>query len=201
MKNTEFISLSPYHRKEKILDVAAKIFAEKGYDAVTTLELAQGVGCSESTLLQIFHTKSKIYDALFEEWQQQVPKIAHLKIVDGSAFKTLQHYFNKQINGIPVSSREMRPHLEAALYSRLTGNSKEKMYSVLRHIPDFVQYTIQPIIEMGQQQGEFVDGNPGQLAFLYYSILWGLKYASNIFPQYNVLSFKDFEYIFKKQRN
>ena len=199
MKHVEFISLSPYHRREKILDGAARIFAQKGYDAVTTLELSEAVECSESSILQIFHTKTRIYDALFEEWKQAVQKAGKIKIIGGSAYKTLQNYFNKQTTGIPLNNRETRPFLEEAVYSRLTDNARAHMYSVLQAVPDFVTSTLQPVIELGQKQGEIIEGNPEQLAFLLYSLLWGAKSLAPLYPRYARVTFKDIEYIFLKR--
>ena len=49
--------------EQKILDSALKLFAEKGYDASTTITLAEESGYSEMTLFRIFKTKKNLFDS------------------------------------------------------------------------------------------------------------------------------------------
>lgn len=42
--------------KQKILDAALKIFAEKGYKGATTMSIAEEAGFSEKTLFRKFKT-------------------------------------------------------------------------------------------------------------------------------------------------
>ena len=51
-------------RKEEILDVAAGLFAEHGYEAVSLLEIARTVGLSKTTLYHYFESKDEILGTL-----------------------------------------------------------------------------------------------------------------------------------------
>lgn len=50
-----------------ILRVAEDLFAEKGYTAVSTREIAQKAGITEMTLFRKFHTKRELFRRILEE--------------------------------------------------------------------------------------------------------------------------------------
>lgn len=53
-------------RKKEILDAAAILFAEKGYDNTSTSDLLEAVGIAKGTLYHHFKSKEAIMDALTE---------------------------------------------------------------------------------------------------------------------------------------
>lgn len=58
---------TPEHRtprKDEILEEAARLFAERGYEAVSLLEIAQAVGLSKTTLYHYFASKDEILGTL-----------------------------------------------------------------------------------------------------------------------------------------
>lgn len=58
---------NPEHRtprKDEILEQAAHLFAERGYEAVSLLEIAQAVGLSKTTLYHYFDSKDEILGTL-----------------------------------------------------------------------------------------------------------------------------------------
>ena len=54
------ITLHRTPRKEEILDVAAAMFAEHGFDAVSLTDIADAVGLSKATLYHYFPRKEEI---------------------------------------------------------------------------------------------------------------------------------------------
>ncbi|MBN1937651.1 MAG: TetR/AcrR family transcriptional regulator [Anaerolineae bacterium] len=59
-------------RKREILDAAARIFAEKGYDAATTREIAEAADLAEGTLYNYYGGKREILLAILDETQAVV---------------------------------------------------------------------------------------------------------------------------------
>lgn len=53
--------LDPRHRREQILDVARRHFAERHYDAVSTAELAADAGVNRGLVYHYFGTKRELY--------------------------------------------------------------------------------------------------------------------------------------------
>lgn len=50
--------------RQRILDEAAKLFAEKGYETSSLSELASAMGVSKAAVYHYFETKQQIYDAI-----------------------------------------------------------------------------------------------------------------------------------------
>ena len=191
--------MDTYHRRERILDVAADLFAEHGYDSVTTLELAEAVGCSESSLFKLFPTKEQIYEALFREWVTAVQEMPTIPIEDNSAIKTLRKFFNYYRTRNVSLHRNMRPRLESAIYNRRTGDYLPKIHAILSKQPDMVTTCLAPIVEFGQKNGEIRAGDPVVLATLFWDILWGE--ATLTYDERYQIQFQAFQYIFlPKQR-
>ena len=53
-------------RKNEILDVAGKLFGEKGYDATSTNDILKEIGIAKGTLYYHFKSKEDILDAMIE---------------------------------------------------------------------------------------------------------------------------------------
>ena len=53
--------------REKILDTAIQLFAEKGFNGTTTKEIAEAAGVNESLIFRHFSTKRELYGAIIEK--------------------------------------------------------------------------------------------------------------------------------------
>lgn len=102
-------------RRELILSKACHLFYQYGYDAVTTKQLAQEVGCSEGLLFRHFALKNDIYLAPMKEWEDSVTQPVELPIVDSSALKTLEKmYQDAVVNRSWNKNAKIRKNLEVA---------------------------------------------------------------------------------------
>lgn len=160
------------------MDISADLFAEYGYDFVTTIQIAEAVGCSETSIFKLFPKKDQIYEALFSEWELTVQGVPEIPIVDGSALKTLRQFFNRYRTRSVSLHKNMRPRLESAVYSRRTNNYPQRIHGVLRNQPDIVASVLAPIFAYGQKRGEIRPGDPNVLASVFWSVLWGEAYLS-----------------------
>jgi TetR/AcrR family transcriptional regulator len=55
-------------RRAQILEVAAGLFAQRGFAGTTTRQIAAAVGTSETVLFRHFPTKDSLYAAILERW-------------------------------------------------------------------------------------------------------------------------------------
>jgi len=76
-------------RKLKILDAAAKVFAEKGFQEATVSEIANAAGTSEATIYDYFATKEGLLFSIPIGPVQQLRETAefHLKLIKGAVNK------------------------------------------------------------------------------------------------------------------
>lgn len=59
-------------RKNEILDVAAELFATKGYDAATISDIIEKVGVARGTMYYHFKSKESVMDALIERTSREL---------------------------------------------------------------------------------------------------------------------------------
>lgn len=64
-------------RREEILDVADKLFGEKGFEGASTNDILNEVGIARGTLYYHFKSKEDILEALVERYQQMI--VCHAK--------------------------------------------------------------------------------------------------------------------------
>lgn len=176
-------------RKEQILNVTCDLFSKYGYDAVTTKQLSEAVGCSEALIFKHFPSKEAIYSELMEEWEKGMKDPVELELVDDSPIKTLEKMYveiiiTKEWN----KNRYTRPHLESAIISRTGLNSEH--YRILGKSPDVVTQTIMPLVIEGQKKGEIREGDPLEIAHLFWIIVTGSMILNQNYPgRYPKLSF------------
>ena len=53
--------------RQKVLDAARTLFAERGYDAATIRDIAKGAGMSTGAVFANFQDKAELFEAVFSE--------------------------------------------------------------------------------------------------------------------------------------
>lgn len=59
-------------RKNEILDVAGRLFAQKGYDSTSTNDILEEIGIARGTLYYHFKSKEDILDAMIDRMMRQM---------------------------------------------------------------------------------------------------------------------------------
>lgn len=95
------MSRKPTKTKQKILDVACGLFAEKGYRDVTIQEVCQNADANIASINYYFGSKLKLYQAVWDE----VHKIAGFKHFDpgkcpSDPDKAVEYYVNARVSAI-----------------------------------------------------------------------------------------------------
>ncbi len=100
-------------RYNQILDIAAKLFSEKGFERTTTNEIATRAGMSVGSLYQYFRNKEAIVAALMESYLE-------------SAREFTDSFLTQDVQNLPVPDAVdrildpyVRHHTENAAFSRL----------------------------------------------------------------------------------
>ena len=77
--------------KEKIMDVALRMFSERGYEAVSIRDICGEVGIKESTLYYHFKNKKDILDSLIEKFKKHIKGLlSHIDEMDVDSSKKLK---------------------------------------------------------------------------------------------------------------
>ncbi|MGO3602729.1 MAG: TetR/AcrR family transcriptional regulator [Enterococcus malodoratus] len=165
------VSKDPTVRKNEILDVAGRLFAEKGFDQTSTGEIITQAGIARGTLYYHFKSKEEIMDALVERttsllfdaakkvaddhsipvYQRFVQTVLALRL-DTSKDDTMMDYVHKPQNAL------MHQKIQTALVREITP-------------------VLASIVEDGIQQGIF------QTDYPYESVELVVVYASAAFDE------------------
>lgn len=78
-------------RKNEILDVAGRLFGEKGYDATSTNDILKEIGIARGTLYYHFKSKEEILDAMIDRMTEQILEKAK-SIVKQTEIPVLQRF-------------------------------------------------------------------------------------------------------------
>src|ERR1051326_8086157 len=61
------VRMSAEDRRQQILDVAIRLFSQKGFRGTTTKEIALAAGVNEAIIYRHFATKSELYSAIMDQ--------------------------------------------------------------------------------------------------------------------------------------
>jgi AcrR family transcriptional regulator len=86
-------------RFDEILDAAAALFAESGYDSVTTDEIAARANTSVGGLYRFFPDKLAIFHALLDRYLNQLRELSTALHTDVAMQLPLDTYINQLVDG------------------------------------------------------------------------------------------------------
>lgn len=173
--------MSAENRREHILSVSCDLFSKYGYDSVTTKQLAESLNCSEALIFKHFRSKEDIYLELMNEWKRGIGDPVELSIIDDSPVKTLEKlYIEIAVTREWNKNRHTRPHIESAVLSRTAFNREH--YKILGESPDVVIQTVMPLIMEGQKKGEIKQGDPLEIAHMFWIVVTGSMILNRNYP-------------------
>ena len=160
--------MKPETRKEEIIRVAAKLFKEKGYSAVTMRDLAKAMGIKAASLYNHINSKQDILNTIIISLAEQFTN--GMKVILKSNSNSIQKL--KQI---------------IALHVEIAGQNTDGMASLNNdwmHLEDQLNYYLdlrlnyednfRSIIKSGMRNNELMNANPDVMLFSILSTLRSL---------------------------
>lgn len=135
--------------RERIADIARRLFREKGYDAVSMDEVARTAGVGTGTLYRHFPTKEALYDAALQAWAETVAAAAGDALaVDGPARDRLLAWFDAYVE-------LLTRHKGAAwLITSALGDAQSPLAAKCRTYLEATQRVIDALSAEGALRGE-----------------------------------------------
>ncbi len=155
----------PKSRRDRIMEVALRMFAVKGFQNTTIAEISKEAGVSEATIYEYFGTKEDLLFAIPEkisnETNEQVERVLpYIQGVEGRMRAILRQY---------VQLYQSNPHYSALVLLQLMSNKRFRQTGAHAAIRKSARYLLDCIRE-GIKDGTFKrDSN----AYLIRSILLG----------------------------
>jgi len=146
---------------ERIAGVAARLFAKKGYDAVSIREIAEAAGVTKPAIYYYYEGKKDLYDNLvikgFERLHQSVKEaVKDEDEADKKLLAAINAHFRFCLENIDTMKFIYLCILESTEHTSLSGQSFRIMEDI--------------IIE-AQGQGKFLKGNPRDLSMALMGII------------------------------
>lgn len=92
--------------RERILDAALELFAQKGYEAVTVSEIAQAVGIKAPSLYKHFAGKQQVFDCVVQRMQQRYAAFAAAQGLEGDdPVRAAQGYLEADLASLCAAGR------------------------------------------------------------------------------------------------
>lgn len=139
-------------RKKEILDAAAILFAEKGFDNTSVIDIMNAVGIAKGTLYHHFKSKEDIMDALIKRQTNYIisaaKKIAEDKSIPVEERITRTTLALRIENKAQTQGREIIEHLHKPQNALMHQKTKQIIF---KHIPPIMA----DILKDGIKQGLF----------------------------------------------
>jgi len=156
--NTNSQVEQPKPRKEEILDVATRLFAERGYEGTSMNDVAELVGMRKASLFYHFATKEALYEAVLDRLVRRLATpLGAVYAGEGSYAERLDRAADAVTAALGAWPFTARLLLREAMNwgPGARGALADKAVDVLEAAASFVR--------AGQDSGEFVDGDAKHL--------------------------------------
>ncbi len=165
-------------RREDILDAALYLFSLYGYKAVSMNDISKCANCSRTLVYHYYCTKENIFHALMDNIRESIYKITYSLDFELNAKETLLNLIDKLLKSLD-SSTKSSAILRLLLNLHLQGEEmpkppKMKMDMPLKERP--LHCIIKYLIEKGQKEGDFYDGDAKEYMIILLSLIEGLSY-------------------------
>jgi AcrR family transcriptional regulator len=139
-------------RREEVLRLSAKMFSERGYEAVSVRDIAEAVGLTMPSLYRYIGNKSQLLQDLAvdlaDEWVFRLEEAVH---VPGSAEDKLRAYLRAAL-GVVASRRD-----DMALTLHENRSQSEEARTLLRERTRRIKEALRYVLDSGKEEGLWRD--------------------------------------------
>lgn len=161
-------------KKSLIQKVALRQFAEKGLYATKIKDIADGVGMAQGLLYNYYKSKEEIYIELINHaLDRMVAAVDSLNSLNIPVHEKIKQSITEMIKIIKNCDDFNQT---CRLISQASSSSEipQEVRMLISEKRDYPYQVISRIIKEGQSEGTVIDGDPEQLAILFWTIIIGL---------------------------
>jgi AcrR family transcriptional regulator len=174
-RNVEQNQLRREAQRAAILSSSLKLFVHRGFSATRIQDIAGDAGISQGLCYHYFPSKEDILVALLERALPRMDRAAKdLEAASFSAGDKIRMALEALIGGLEKNDDAGRYHFLVAVASASDALPKAAREILDRHSRN--PYAIMKrIFEKGQKEGSVRDGDPRQMALVFWSLVKGLS--------------------------
>ena len=128
-------------RRQQIVDVASELFSQRGFNGVTTKEIADRAGVSQAIIFRHFPSKEAIYSAILDHKVRQAAERIRGRLQDAAGRKDDRAFFGALAFDLLDLYSKDRSLIRLLLFSALEGHELSKMFykTISQQIRDHVR--------------------------------------------------------------
>lgn len=172
---TAAMSEKSTQKKKYIVEVARKIFMEKGYKQVTMKDIVDACGISRGGLYLYFQNPGEVFEEVLKLEQEEADDVFEQNIPEEAMPSDILALFLKEQKK-ELLSREHS--LSKAIYEYFFESRVPASENLLKKQFDAAVHVIEKLIQAGIEEGEFYCEDPRGAARNIMYVLEGLKIAS-----------------------
>ncbi|GAX01383.1 TetR/AcrR family transcriptional regulator [Secundilactobacillus silagei] len=154
--NIKTTSLSPKQRK--VLQASLTLFAQKGYENTSTLDIAHLAGVSEGTVFKHFKTKDGLLQAILKPFIHDIfPRVADefLITLHQSPFDDFDSFLRYAVHDRMVYAMDNRPEMKIFIQQMVKDPSI--MTSLTKRLGKLLQGGVDTLFRDYKKKGQLVD--------------------------------------------
>ena len=140
--------LSAEDRRESIIDVAKRLFAQNGFHGVSIDEIVKQVGVSPAILYRHFDSKDELYEAVLHEFSCTRESYVDAVVSDDTGFESML----RSMTSVFINSIVNHPDLlKMEMHSQLEGSdaSREFFLNRWKSFTDYIEYNLEELHNQG----------------------------------------------------
>jgi len=115
-------------RRHQIVEVAAELFSQKGFNGATTKEIAERAGVSQAIIFRHFPSKDAIYSAILDHKVKQAAERIQGRLQDAAGRKDDQAFFGALAFDLLELYSNDPSLIRLLLFSALEGHDLSRMF-------------------------------------------------------------------------
>ncbi|GGD88486.1 TetR/AcrR family transcriptional regulator [Paenibacillus nasutitermitis] len=157
-------------RREQIKRAALTVFARQGIDGTKMSMIAEEAGISQGLSYRYFSSKEEIFTELVREAMEESQKaIEEVQNLPGTPAELMRTFTKKMLDA------SHKPYFLLLQHAQKSEGVPESAKRIMeQYNPKDTIDRLIPIFIKGQQIGEFSEGDPYRLLFLYFTVIIGL---------------------------
>lgn len=157
-------------RREKIMSVALKLFATRGYDSVTVDDITSEAKCSHGLFYHYFESKDDIFNAIMKDsllvGSGEPPYEESVKIGGVKGLKLLVDYI------VESASKTDALMYYAEIYVTIRMQEGLRSKPELKKFKEPMRYIL-TLVKQGQEEGKVINGDPVDISLAFYDFIIG----------------------------
>ena len=135
-------------RQQEILDAAAEIFREKGYEATSTQDIAEAVGLLKGSLYYYIDSKEDLLFAIIDEaYKGALQTLEQAKVMPGNALQKIRSIIESHVDYFIANQVKM-----AVLFRDFRSLSEERQQIIAGEGDQYLE-EVRSLIRQGQAEG------------------------------------------------